>query len=190
MTTKSSKTKFNFWGNENPEKLKEAPIASTVGKQLTDIVNPVKLLDQIFSSKSSESNNYPNKRETTPAFRKQEFTVFSFKDRQIKEETAQILDALKKQVSQLEKSEKALTKEISKVKVEQLPPKTGIYYLRYFEWLMGVIRAMRMKIEEGRAWLATFNQRKSKKIGYWKMYKKHGTTFGMSQERSLATQTG
>jgi hypothetical protein len=47
-----------------------------------------------------------------------------------------------------------------------------------------------MKIEDGRAWLETFAKRKKKKLGYWKMYKKHGTTFGLSHERTIATQTG
>ncbi len=100
-----------------------------------------------------------------------------------------ILAKLKEQITVLEKSEKGLVSEISKVKVEQMPAKTGIYYLRFLEWLITVVRELRMKVEDGKAWLHTFNQKK-KKVGYWKMYKKHGTTFGLSHERTLATQTG
>ena len=80
--------------------------------------------------------------------------------------------------------------QITKIKVEQLPKKSGIYHIRFFEWLLGVVKQLRMKVEEGRAWLATFTNRKKKKMGYWNMYKKHGTTFGLSHERTLSTQTG
>ena len=194
MLTKKSNQKLNFWGYENPEKLKESPKAASVAKQLADIVNPVNLLDSIFSGKKSQESSFPPKTEKIPHKKANETLVFSFEtsraDYQTRQETNQILTELKKQVTLLQKSEKALSAEISKVKLDALPPKTGIYYLRYFEWLMAVIRGLRFKIEEGRNWLATFNQRKSKKMGYWKMYKKHGTTFGMSQERTLATQTG
>lgn len=190
MFNKTNKTKHNFWGDVNPEKLKESPLTATIGKQLTDIVNPVKLLDQIFSTKSAESSQPENK----SRIKANETVVFSHKltheDRKISQETSQILSELKKQVTVLQKSEKALSNEISKVKVDQLPPQAGIYYLRYFEWLSGLIRGLTVKINQGTAWLAAFNERSKKKMGYWKKYKKHGTTFGLSQERSLATQTG
>ena len=82
------------------------------------------------------------------------------------------------------------TKEIGKIKVEQLPAKTGIYYLRFLEWMIMLVRQLRQRVEDGRAWLSTFQKRQKKRLGYWKMYKKHGTTFGLSHERTLATQTG
>lgn len=190
MNTKANKNKFNFWGDVNPEKLKESSKSEAVSKQLTDIISPVKLLDQIFGTKP-ENTKYQEKKSSQGA---NETVIFSraksHEDKIIDQETAQILNELKKQVSILEKSEKALSKEIAKVKVEQLPAKAGIYYLRYFEWMIAVVRGLRLKIEEGRAWLAAFNQRSKKKMGYWQKYKKHGTTFGLSQERSLATQTG
>jgi len=56
--------------------------------------------------------------------------------------------------------------------------------------MIGIVKNLRQKVEEGRTWLAAFSQRKIKKMGYWKMYKKHGTTFGLSHERTVATQTG
>ena len=192
MFGKNKKGKFNFWGDESPEKLGQAEASPSTTKQLTDIVNPVKLLDSIFAQNPRESVK-SNLEHKSPK-RQNETLIFSFKttheDRQIKEETAQILQELKKQVTVLQKSEKALTAEIAKVKVTELPPQAGIYYLRYFEWLISVIRGIRIKVDQGRAWLAAFNQKSAKKAGYWKRYKKHGTTFGLSQERSLSTQTG
>jgi|SRR3989344_897473 len=193
MFNKSNKNKFNFWGDDNPEKLNQAPKSASIGKQLTDIVNPVNLLDQIFSTSKSENYRTDIERHKSKKISRNE-TLFSYKttdsEKELQHETVQILSELKKQITVLEKSEKAFTKEIAKIKVEQLPAKGGIYYLRFFEWLISVVRGLRVKIDEGRSWLAAFNQRKVKKIGYWKMYKKHGTTFGMSHERTLATQTG
>ena len=194
MQNKKNSQKYNFWGDENREKLNQSPKSPASVKQLADIVNPVNLLDSIFSGKKSQESPAHEIKEKIPHKKANETLVFSYEttrqDYQLKQETNQILTELKKQVTLLQKSEKALSAEISKVKIDALPPKTGIYYLRYFEWLMAVIRGLRFKIEEGRNWLSTFNQRKSKKMGYWKIYKKHGTTFGMSQERTLATQTG
>lgn len=193
MFAKSTKKKFNFWGEDSHEKITDTQNPNpSILKNLTDIVNPVSLVDQIFGAKAeSKKVNSPEK---ISSHRKQETVVFSLKasheDRKLQEETQSILNILKKQIDLLEKSEKALSKEISRVKVEQLPSKSGIYHLRFFEWLLVVIRGLRVKIDEGRTWLATFNQKKEKKNGYWKRYKKHGTNFGMSNERTLATQTG
>ncbi|OGG32260.1 hypothetical protein A3I51_00950 [Candidatus Gottesmanbacteria bacterium RIFCSPLOWO2_02_FULL_38_8] len=191
---KSNKTKINPWGDDNPEKLKETPKIPSITGQLGNLINPTSMLDQIFRTKTSEKQYYPKRIEKKPEIRSQETLVFSYKTRhedvKIRQETAQILETLKKQVVLLERSEKALNREITKVKLESLPPKTGIYYLIYFEWLSGVINSLRLKVEEGHAWLSAFNQRRKKRLGYWQKYKKHGTTFGLSYERSLATQTG
>ena len=183
----------NSWEDDHPEKLINTP-PQTVGfnQQLKNLVNPGSMLDQVFGRKGSERPfNFPRS-ESAPA--RQETMIFSRRRReedvQIQSETKVLLQQLKEQVTLLEKSEKALASQISKIKVEQLPSKTGIYYLRFFEWLISLVKQLRVKVEEGRAWLATFTNRKKKRLGYWKMYKKHGTTFGLSQERTLATQTG
>lgn len=194
MFGKTSKAKINPWGDVNLEKARETPAPPQLTKQLSDLINPASMLDQIFGSKSGEKSSYGAARERDPRPHAQENLIFSYKNRRedvsIQKETAYIVEELKRQITHLEKSEKALTKEISKVKLDKLPPKASIYYLRFFEWLISVVRQLRQKVEDGRAWLAAFNQKKQKKMGYWKMYKKHGTTFGMSHERTLATQTG
>jgi len=147
----------------------------------------------LIGKKPSVESSYKESREKIRRPQK-ETLIFSRqiqeKDKNIQKETQEVLNNLKQQITLLEKSEKSLTNEISKIKVDQIPNKTGIYYLRYFEWLIGIIKQLRMKIDESQAWLNTFNSRKKKKIGYWKMYKKHGTSFGLSHERSLSTQTG
>lgn len=190
-----AKTKINPWGDINPEKDKKGdPQTLGFGQQLKGLINPTGFLDQMFGPKDTESY-YPAKEQKTP-LQRTETLVFSRKsfesqtqEQQLQCEIKGLLKQLKDQITILEKSEKSLTSEITKIKVEQLPNKTGIYYLRFFEWLITIVRQLRVKVEEDRAWLETFTRRK-KKMGYWKMYKKHGTTFGLSHERTLATQTG
>ena len=187
------KAKQNPWGDDHPEKLNQSAKKHDWKQQVADLVNPNNFVDQIFRNpRDLETPSYPQP-ETTP--RRVETLVFSRETRRadldIKRETHVILDQLKKQVTVLQKSEKALSSDIAKIKVDQVPEDSvGIYFLRYLEWLLTEVKNLRMKIDEGRAWLSTFNSKKKKRLGYWKMYKKHGTTFGLSHERTLATQTG
>lgn len=191
MNKPSKPAKINPWGDENPEKLKSTPVKTVGwGQQLKGLFNPDAFLNQ-FPGESS-----PFEAKTPPAEKKlrgEEILVFSRtvkeEERKIYQETTVILSKLKEQVTILEKSNKGLVSEMAKVKVEQAPKKSGIYYIRFLEWMLLVVRQMRVKVDEGKAWLETFTKRK-KKLGYWKMYKKHGTTFGLSHERTLATQTG
>ena len=189
----SSKIKINPWGDDHPEKTPQTQKGPSAVQQLAGLVNPTKMIDQIFGTPQAERQHFPKYKERatqTP----RENLVFSYKNRkedtEMKKETGLILNEIKKQITLLEKSEKALSKQVAKFKIEKVPPKAGIYYLRYFEWLLGLIKQLRMRVDEGRTWLAAFSQMKKKKLGYWKMYKKHGTTFGLSHERNLATQTG
>lgn len=183
-----------WWGNDHPEKTKQQKI-NTIGakQQLKSLFSPEAWTDQLFGQKRGRETFYsPPQPEKRKPYR--ETLVFSRttreEEKKLNRETKEILQTLKEQIVLLEKSEKNLVTEVSKIKVEQLPKKTSIYYLRFLEWLLTVVRQLRMKVEEGRAWLTTFNRRKKKRLGYWAMYKKHGTTFGLSHERTLATQTG
>ena len=194
MFAKKSNQSTNPWADLTHEKLSDTS-GPSVKKQLSDLVSPVNMLDQIFGAKSSSEYHPKNARqEKQPVKQNQENVIFlnsrRSEDIKITQETHVIVNELKRQITILEKKEKGLSSELTKIKVEQLPAKTGIYYLRFLEWMLLEVKKLIVKVEEGRTWLATFNQKKKKRMGYWKMYKKHGTTFGLSHERSLATQTG
>lgn len=100
-------------------------------------------------------------------------------------EIKQILGELK----MLAQSVKTFEHEIAKVTLEAPPKNAGIYHKNFFEWIISMIRDMRKKVNEGNTWLAVFKS-KGKKRGYWNMFKKHGTSFAMSDERGIATSTG
>lgn len=184
----------NIWGDDHPEKVKSTS-SKTIGfsDQVKGLISPDKMLETFFGNKGKTGEYLQPYPKVERAIRPRETLLYSFEktsnDKKVVAETQVILSKLKEQIVLLEKSEKSLTAEVTRVKVEQLPQKSGIYYIRFLEWLITVVRQLRMKVEDGRTWLATFTQRK-KKRGYWNMYKKHGTTFGLSHERTLATQTG
>lgn len=193
MLSKShSSPKLNPWGDDHPEKLSQSdPKTIGLGQQIKGLFSPDAVLSQIMGEKGQEKHQ-PSKE--TPPVQRSENIVFSLshhsENKQVVEETQVLLRKLKEQITVLEKQERNLSSELTKVKVETLPPKTSLYYMRFLEWLLVTVKQLRIKVEEGRAWLETFSQRKKKKAGYWQKYKKHGTTFGLSHERSLATQTG
>ena len=105
--------------------------------------------------------------------------------RQIQGRIEQIIVELRKLTSR--SSELAV--QFEKVTMEETPREPGTYHLNFFEWVFSVIQKARERIEESQTWLATFKSKKRER-GYWNMFKKHGTTFGLSSERVVSTQTG
>lgn len=93
------------------------------------------------------------------------------------------------EIKKLTAQSKELQAQFKEITVEMLPVNPGQYHLNFFEWMISVIRQARMKVEDSSAWLSLFASKKGKKE-YWAMFKKHGTTFGLSNERVVATQTG
>lgn len=106
----------------------------------------------------------------------------------VMEQTRQQLEAVRQELKALSQSLKNLSKEVQSA-IETTPVDPGIYHINYYDQLRIFIRVLRQQIEDSRAWFSMSAGRK-KKMGYWGMYKKHGTTFGLSNERSLATAAG
>ena len=93
------------------------------------------------------------------------------------------------EIKQLIDTSKDLEAEFKIMAVEQTPVEVGKYHIHFFEWVLMTIRSARMKVEDSGAWLSAMSSKKGKK-NYWAMFKKHGTSFGMSNERNVSTQTG
>ncbi|MEX2007379.1 MAG: DUF5660 family protein [Candidatus Levyibacteriota bacterium] len=108
----------------------------------------------------------------------------SSEDRAIRVRVEEILVEIKK----LTQSSKELEMEFRDVAVETQIVKPGKYHESLFEWLYSMVKAARMRIDESKGWLSAMHSKKDRK--YWAMFKKHGTTFGLSNERVVATQTG
>lgn len=114
-------------------------------------------------------------------------------ERKIAQENTQVIEAKIQEIvielKRLTASSKILQAEFKEITVEQRTEKPGKYHLSFFEWMLSVVRNARLKVEDAGAWLAATYAKKAKR-NYWAMFKKHGTTFGLSGERVVATQTG
>ena len=79
--------------------------------------------------------------------------------------------------------------EFKEVTVEQRIENPGEYHVTFFQWMLSLVKSARQKIEDSGTWLSVMKSKKKQK-GYWAMFKKQGTTFGLSNERVVATQAG
>lgn len=104
---------------------------------------------------------------------------------EISTQVQQIQAELKKIMSM----SKELQSQFKQAASEQRVVVAGKYHETFFAFLLTTIREAKRKIEDAGAWLSAMKGKK-KKQDYWGMFKKHGTTFGLSNERVVATQTG
>lgn len=98
------------------------------------------------------------------------------------------IEAIRAELKMLATSLKSLGQEVQKA-VSEVPVQPGIYHLNFMERLKSILKILREQIDDSRSWLALSTNRKKQK-GYWGMFKKHGTSFGLSSERTIATQAG
>lgn len=107
---------------------------------------------------------------------------------ELEQQTREQINAIRDELKALAASLKSLHQEVQTA-INEEPVDPGIYHVNFYEQLKSFLKVLRQQLEDSRSWLATFNTRK-KKMGYWGMYKKHGTNFGLSSERSIATAAG
>ncbi len=98
------------------------------------------------------------------------------------------LEAIRADLKVLASSVRKFSQEVDRA-INEVPVDPGIYHVTFMEQLRSFIQDLRRRVDNSSAWLNSFNSRKKKK-GFWGMYKKHGTTFGLSQERTASTQSG
>ncbi len=119
----------------------------------------------------------------------QEKQVYNLQERTTKDQIQKLMQELAVEVARLQEQTAELTNEVKSVTVATVPIKPGAYHLNYFEWIIGTLRDLRKRVSESRLWLKTWSQKKQQK-GYWAMFKKHGTSFAMSEERAIANANG
>ena len=107
-------------------------------------------------------------------------------------ELVQQIEMIVKELKNLAAASAELAIEFKDVVMTQNVVKPGKYHQSFFEWVLIILKTARMRIEDAGTWLSVMHGKKSKKQqqNYWQMFKKHGTNFGLSNERVVATQTG
>ncbi|MBF8249658.1 MAG: hypothetical protein HW400_259 [Candidatus Levybacteria bacterium] len=106
-------------------------------------------------------------------------------NREIEAQLQEIMAEIKK----LADSSKELQMQFKEIAVEQHVATPGKYHKSFFSWLLSVVRSARMKVEDSGAWLTAMHSKK-KSREYGAMSKKHGTSFTLNNERTVATQVG
>lgn len=183
--------------DENPVEAIRDIAGGVVKGVASDLIGGIakNTINQIFGTKSDgelrpeETFNFdeferPRERVKPTIQRQPEILLFSVREQEIGRQ----IEALRKELKAMIDSSNLLSKEIEKT-VMEVPTNPGVYHINFFERLRRIIKLLRQQINESRTWLQLMTSKK-KQRGYWNMYKKHGTTFGLSSERTLATQTG
>lgn len=106
-------------------------------------------------------------------------------ERSVQMQVAQILDELKRIIA----TSQELQAQYKTIAMETIPQKAGEYHISFFSFILSIVKSARVKVESSANFMATLSNKKAKR-SYWNMFKKHGTTFGLSNERNTATQTG
>ena len=99
-----------------------------------------------------------------------------------KQKIEQLVVALKMEAESIKNQAAALTGEVKNITVSSTKLEGRKYDMNFFAWVLEMLREAKKDILKSRTWLASFNSKKRKK-GYWAMFKKHGTSFAMSDER-------
>lgn len=135
----------------------------------------------------------PEKRSRIAAGIEYHAEVIRNRERMSKRETQEIQYQIQQIINELRRlvssSDKIIQMTYGQVTVDLTPTIVGKYHTNFFAWMLTVIRTARQKVEDSGVWLHVAKNKGSKR-GYWDQFKKQGTSFSMSSERMVATQTG
>ena len=104
-------------------------------------------------------------------------------------EVKRAVEEIRAEIKKLTQTSKLVERTVKDATADQAPVRPGKYHLSFFEFVLGVIRDATRKLEDTVHFGAVFTSKKQQSR-YWNSYKKHGTMFGLSGERTTATQTG
>lgn len=94
------------------------------------------------------------------------------------------------EIKKLTRSSKELAVQFKDVeKMEHIPANAGKYHANFVEWVLSMIRSAREKVDNTLSWTTALHSKRKQKQ-YWSLFKKHGTSFGLSSERVVSTQVG
>jgi hypothetical protein len=119
--------------------------------------------------------------------------VFNYREaveeRRLMSEIRELMKSVKQEIEMLKMENSGLVDDISKMTVEELPAKPGIYHLRFLEFIVKILRSIRRKVSEGRMWLDASFEKKGKRK-FRSLAKRKGTSFSMSKELTQANTPG
>ena len=180
----SQSGKGKVFKNQNPlETLKDTPRSSN-------------LLDQFFGNEQDTQTegeyNWLGETKKPAKQQRKEFSIFNYQHyyekEVVKKEIRQLTEKIKEQIDLIKKADSALIQEVKDMEnmaIGSLPETPGIYHIRFFEIILGILKTIRAKIGESRTWLSAMVSKKKKRGSLFTVRsKKAGTQYSMSQELS------
>ncbi len=111
--------------------------------------------------------------------------IFNREQEEVKQKIQEVLEELKNLAKELA----TIGSEIDKA-VHEAVVNPGTYHVNFFEALRRYLLQLRKKASESKNWLAISQQRKNAQNHHQTGVKKSGTSFMLSSERTVATQSG
>jgi hypothetical protein len=173
---------FRHMGSGVGDAIKKDVVQSGLDTALSSIVGQpiqrgeLRMNQEVVFSKESTQNNTTHQETMRPTVLIAEKGI------------EQKIHAIRQELALLSKTVKSLNTDIQKA-ITEMPEHPGVYHETFFERLRSLLVLIRTQIEDSRTWLTMWSDRRKKK-GYWSLYKKHGTKFGLSSERTIAMSAG
>jgi len=119
--------------------------------------------------------------------------VFNYLERQeqsrLNSEIQQLMREVKREVDLLKVQNSGLVADISKLTLNEVPKSAGIYHLRFMEFVIKLLQAIRKQVSEGRLWLQTGTAKRQAR-SFRALAKRKGTQFSQSRELTQANLPG
>lgn len=191
--TQTKKKYPNSYKNSYLEQIKDLSSGSAKSTKNTADKRSKFLWDQYWGTSSQES--YESITSSEKIERKEAPKRAAYETRQdvilytaSEQQTAREIEILRTELDRLIKTVKEVDFEVQKA-VMEIPAKPGVYHVRFLERVRKILKLIREELEDSKTWLKLSISKRRQKC-YWSMYKKKGTSFGLSGERVVSTQTG
>lgn len=188
-------------GKEAVNNLWDQLLGSENSKNSKETVNSLDIFEVVFfkdTQKKSEEKKAEPKEQSEKSVKSQEAPMNYFAeiaksevsgDKKEQQEVQMQVQQIVNELKQLASSIEIISNEVKAITVEQRVTKPGKYHLNFFEWMLAVVKSARLKVEDAGSWMGAMKG-KGQKMGYWDQFEEKGTSFGLSNERSVATQVG
>lgn len=103
--------------------------------------------------------------------------------------TERRVEEIRMEIKKLMSTSKQLEATFKSVQIEQKVIKAGKYHETLMTFILSLLKSARVKMQEGASWMNVAKSKKQQRQ-YQAMAKKHGTSFTLNNERTVATQTG
>lgn len=99
------------------------------------------------------------------------------------------IELLRDAILKIAKSTQNFSSEVEKAAFEA-PVNPGKYHLGFFETLKSTLEIIKKRLDDSASWMQEFNKRKDRVPFFWAQFKKSGTKYMLSSERSAQMAPG